>query len=165
LRSSSGLRGPLPAGCPSPEVSVSARARTGALRLRDLSVVLGIVFPSSSLRMVQKSLTRGQTNDLAQRNNCWASSFGVFVGSPVQLQAEPRRRSKYQYHDLASSNKSKGRKSLRGHKALNDFPGKCRPLRTRKNNGLILFTRSRLPRFRLWTAAPANARRLRASEN
>ena len=64
--------------------------------------------------------------------------LGVFVGSPVQLQAEPRRRSKYEYHDLASSNKSKGRKSLRGHKAFNDFPGKCRPLRTRKNNGLIL---------------------------
>ena len=51
---SSGLRGPLAAGCPSPEVSVPARARTGALRLRDLSVVLGIVFPSSSLRVVQK---------------------------------------------------------------------------------------------------------------
>ena len=44
--------------------------------------------------------------------------LGVFVGSPVQLQAESQRRSEYQYHDLASSNKSKGRKSLRGNKAV-----------------------------------------------
>jgi len=43
---------------------------------------------------------------------------GFFIGSPVQLQAEPRRRSKYQYHDLAGSDKSKGTKSLRGHKAV-----------------------------------------------